>query len=68
VRADEGQARSLGIGGVPFFVLGGRHAVSGAQPSEVLLRAMTEAWNAIEAGPDQLAQGAACDAGGCELP
>lgn len=31
VRTDEAQARGLGIGGVPFFVFGGRYAVSGAQ-------------------------------------
>lgn len=37
VRADEEQARQLGIRGVPFFVFDGRLALSGAQPSEVLL-------------------------------
>ena len=38
VRADEDDARELGITGVPFFVIGGRYAVSGAQPAELLLR------------------------------
>jgi predicted DsbA family dithiol-disulfide isomerase len=33
VRADERQARELGITGVPFFVFDGRLAVSGAQPA-----------------------------------
>jgi predicted DsbA family dithiol-disulfide isomerase len=33
-------AEELGITGVPFFVFGGRYAVSGAQPEEVLTRAI----------------------------
>ena len=44
VRADEDQARSLGIGGVPFFVLDGRLGVSGAQPAETFARALQQAW------------------------
>jgi len=46
VRADEAMARDLQIGGVPFFVFGGRLAASGAQPSDVLLRALEQAWDA----------------------
>jgi predicted DsbA family dithiol-disulfide isomerase len=37
------EASELGIRGVPFFVFGDRLAVSGAQPIEVLVRAMDEA-------------------------
>ena len=44
VRGDEAQAQEYGISGVPFFVLG-RHGVSGAQPAEVLLKALLTAWN-----------------------
>jgi predicted DsbA family dithiol-disulfide isomerase len=33
-------AQELGIGGVPFFVFGGRYGVSGAQPEEILTRAI----------------------------
>lgn len=44
VRDDGARARRLGITGVPFFVLDGRLGVSGAQPPEVLLAALTEAW------------------------
>ncbi|MBW3621053.1 MAG: DsbA family oxidoreductase [Actinobacteria bacterium] len=43
VRADERQAMTYGIRGVPFFVLDGRLGVSGAQPAEVLLGALTQA-------------------------
>jgi predicted DsbA family dithiol-disulfide isomerase len=46
VRADEEQAKSLGVTAVPFTLANGRVAVTGAQPVEVfleLLRAATEA-------------------------
>ena len=43
VRADEQRAADLGITSVPFFVMGGL-GVSGAQPPEVLLDVLTEAW------------------------
>jgi predicted DsbA family dithiol-disulfide isomerase len=44
VRDDEEQARTLGISGVPFFVAGGKLAVSGAQSVEVLRGMLDEAW------------------------
>ena len=52
VRADEEQARSLGISGVPFFVLGEKYAVSGAQPVELFEQALAQTWNELhgEAG------------------
>lgn len=43
VEADVRQARELGISGVPFFVLDGRYAVSGAQPVEVFEQALATA-------------------------
>jgi len=51
VAAVEGQARAAqeaGINGVPFFILGGRFAVSGAQEPEYLAEAIARA--AAEAG------------------
>ena len=65
VREDEDEARELGISGVPFFVLGGVYAVSGAQPSEVLLRALTQAAKDLEPRPTLLAEGAVCGPDGC---
>jgi predicted DsbA family dithiol-disulfide isomerase len=64
VREDEDIARKLGISGVPFFVLGGAIGVSGAQPVEVMLQALDQAWaNAQEsAGPRE---GEACGTDGC---
>ena len=44
VREDERRARLLGINGVPFFAIDGRYGVSGAQPAELLLSALEQAW------------------------
>lgn len=43
VMAGVRQARQLGIQGVPFFVLDNRYAFSGAQPPDMMLRAMQQA-------------------------
>lgn len=43
VRADERAADELGVTGVPFFAIGGRFGVSGAQPPEVLLSVLERA-------------------------
>lgn len=43
VRTDEQLAGHIGINGVPFFVIDGRYAVSGAQPADLLLRALETA-------------------------
>lgn len=43
VRRDLFEARQLGIGGVPFFVLDRKYGVSGAQGSDALLAALTQA-------------------------
>ena len=48
VRADEQRAADLGITSVPFFVMAGL-GVAGAQPPEVLLQVLEDAW--AEAGP-----------------
>ena len=68
VREEEDAARSLGITGVPFFVLGGKYAVSGAQPAELLLRALEQAWASLpeaERGAEASADGAVCGPDGC---
>jgi predicted DsbA family dithiol-disulfide isomerase len=44
VDADIAWARQLGISGVPFFVLDGKYAVSGAQPPELFDQALATAW------------------------
>lgn len=44
VRAEIDLARQFGANGVPFFVLGRTHGVSGAQPVEIFLSALQEAY------------------------
>ncbi len=67
VRADEDDARRLGITGVPFFVVGERFAVSGAQPADVILGALQRAWS--ERAPSLVkmnTDGEACGPEGCD--
>lgn len=69
VRADENDARSLGITGVPFFVVDRRYGVSGAQPSDALLQVLERAWH--ESRPLTLVSAtgaeAACGPDGCAI-
>lgn len=51
VEADIQQARQYGITGVPFFVFAGKYAVSGAQPVEAFVQALTTSWNETVATP-----------------
>ncbi len=62
VRADEAEAHRLVIRAVPFFLLGDVQGVSGAQPVEVLRRALSRAAEAPEATPPG---GATCGPEGC---
>ena len=50
VRAGEEQARRIGVSGVPFFVVNGKVALSGAQPPEMFLQAFEQAGETIAAG------------------
>lgn len=64
VRADEAAAHELGISGVPCFVLDERFAVSGAQPQQVMLSALHQAWTEREKSAE-FAEGAVCGPDGC---
>lgn len=46
VEADLRRARELGVSGVPFFILNGKYAVSGAQSVDAFLKAFNTAWKA----------------------
>jgi len=48
VRADEAQARAYGISGVPFFVIDAIYGVSGAQPADLFVQALTQAWGELQ--------------------
>lgn len=62
VRADQARARQYGITGVPFFVIAEKYGVSGAQPAETLLAALSRAWTER---PPEAGAGEVCDDDGC---
>lgn len=66
VREDLAEARRLGIGGVPFFVLDGKYGVSGAQPAETFRSILEETW--AKSRPLQMVgTGDACGPDGCAI-
>ncbi|MDM7991583.1 DsbA family oxidoreductase [Arthrobacter sp. zg-Y877] len=68
VTADIAQARSLGISGVPFFVLDDKYGISGAQPADLFTSALEQAWQEshplISLTPESV-DGPACGPDGC---
>ncbi len=48
VKQDETQAQSIGINGVPFFILNNKYAVSGAQSPDTFLEVLEQAWKEFE--------------------
>ncbi len=63
VRADEQRATAFGIRGVPFMVVDEAYGVSGAQPAEVFLDVLEQAWAASH---PLMMVGGTGDAGTCE--
>jgi len=48
VQQDISEAKSIGVNGVPFFVLNNKYAVSGAQPADALADALKQAYSEVE--------------------
>ncbi|WP_220092971.1 DsbA family oxidoreductase [Actinomyces sp. Z5] len=65
VRADEREAHSMGVNAVPFFVVDGKYAISGAQPIEEMTRVLTNARDAALA--EDTTEGGACGPEGCAI-
>jgi len=51
VTADVDEAGFYGATGVPFFVIGGRYGVSGAQPTDLFSKVLAKAWTELQANP-----------------
>lgn len=69
VRTEEENGSRMGIRGVPYYVINGKHAISGAQASGVYLNAMQQLWDAEQ--PKQVvapANDEACLDGICVVP
>lgn len=66
VRQDEQQAQSIGVRGVPFFVLNNQYAVSGAQSPETFLDVLNQTWKQFEEEnkPMIVTEGSSCSVDG----
>jgi predicted DsbA family dithiol-disulfide isomerase len=51
VRADEQRAAMLGISAVPFFVVAERYGLAGAQPTDLILQVLEDAWAEMAPSP-----------------
>lgn len=65
VRADESEAAKMGIHGVPFFVVGEKYSLSGAQPEETFVLALKKVMD--ETQDSILSQGMTCGPDGCHI-
>ncbi len=73
VRDDQRMAKQIGIQGVPFFVINGKYALSGAQSTDTFLSALEKVWQEQQEAPllqdltsDESA-GGACTDGKCDI-
>ncbi|HEY9578091.1 MAG TPA: DsbA family oxidoreductase [Pseudobacillus sp.] len=73
VRADEEEARRLGVQGVPFFVFNDKYAVSGAQPVEAFTAALQKVWEEESESPalqklsEGIEKGTICTEESCDI-
>jgi predicted DsbA family dithiol-disulfide isomerase len=67
LEAEVQRARDLGIRAVPTFVFDGSAAISGAQPAETFLQALTEHARASHSDVEAADDGAACHDDACAI-
>ncbi|MCL2896914.1 DsbA family oxidoreductase [Brenneria tiliae] len=65
VDEDQRAVQARGGGGVPFFLIDGRQAISGAQPAPTFLAALEQAWQVQLSHSEQGSTGAVCGPDGC---
>ncbi len=68
VRADEQLAQQYRITGVPFFLINKKYALSGAQPTEMIIQALQKIIAEDEITVLNDNDGMICDDDGCEIP
>ncbi|MFD2922502.1 DsbA family oxidoreductase [Halobacillus naozhouensis] len=73
VRAEEAEAREIGVQGVPFFVINRKYAISGAQPTEVFVQNLQKIMEEEQQSPSlqnltNKIQGEACTDENCDVP
>lgn len=68
VNQDVTEGRNNGVTGVPFFILNGKYAVSGAQPVELFEEALTQTYNeTVKPFKSSKDSDLSCDADGCSI-
>ncbi len=68
VHQDISEARNNGVSGVPFFILNGKYAISGAQPAELFEEALTQTYNeTVQHLKDSKDNNLSCDTDGCSI-
>lgn len=58
------EARNIGVTGVPFFLLNNKYTLSGAQPVDLFVEALTQTYN--ETNANNSTEGNSCTIDGCE--
>nr|WP_220276780.1 DsbA family oxidoreductase [Enterobacter ludwigii]QYR12382.1 DsbA family oxidoreductase [Enterobacter ludwigii] len=66
VAEDEAHARSIGVSGVPLFLLNEKYAISGAQSADNFLNALKQVWEE-KAAEQAKTDGQICGADGCSI-
>ena len=67
VKKDITEAQNNGITGVPFFILNGKYAVSGAQPVDVFVNALRQTYEETVVPFKDLSNSNSCDTDGCTI-
>jgi predicted DsbA family dithiol-disulfide isomerase len=65
VRTDEALAAQIGVSSVPTFVLDQKYGVTGAQPVDVMLRAIRQVWDLQGTEPEAVPAAGGCGGGCC---
>ncbi len=65
VKQDFLEARNIGVSGVPFFLLNDKYTLSGAQPVDLFVEALTQTYNETIKS-DKTVEGDSCTIDGCE--
>ena len=68
VRADESMGQQYGITGVPFFLINKKYAITGAQPTDVIVQSLKKVIAENEITVLNNEDGMICDDDGCEIP
>ncbi len=65
VKQDFLEARNIGVSGVPFFLLNDKYTLSGAQPVDLFVEALTQTYNETIKS-DKTVEGDSCTIDGCD--